>query len=338
MRRRYGILLGIGISLLTLALILTGVDLQRVRSALAEADYRFVLPAFALLVIGHVTRAVRWRALLMDRLPLLPAFSVLNISYLLNGALPFRLGEVARIFLATQAAPPIPAFTALSTILVERLLDLLAVMGMLGLVLVTLPVPAAVTTAGVTLGVGALAGVGVLSVIARRREWAFRILSQAERWLPLLRPGSLHGAVGRFIDGLQPLTFWRGVFRAVFWSGISWGFSILAGYILLYAFYPQPTWPAVLMFIVMAALAVSVPYVPGAVGPYEAGVVMALSLTGFGQPEGAAVAFAIVLHATNLSVYTLLGVLGLLQQGVTLGQVVRGARNLRPAPTPGLLE
>ena len=83
----------------------------------------------------------------------------------------------------------------------------------------------------------------------------------------------------------------------------------------------------------MAALAVAVPYAPGAIGPYEAGVVVALTLTGFSQPEGVPVAFAIVLHATNLAVYGLLGVLGLLAEGVSIGQVARGARLFGQATT-----
>ncbi|MBN1966102.1 MAG: flippase-like domain-containing protein [Anaerolineae bacterium] len=333
MKPRYTVLIGVGIGLLMLVLVLSGQDLDRVGAALAEADYRYVIPTFALIVVGHVTRAFRWRSLLAGRLPLGHAFHMMNIGYLFNGALPFRLGEVARIFLATRAEPPVPAFTTLSTILVERLLDLLTVLGMLGVVLIVLPVPSFIATAGLTLGIGSLAGLIVLVVLAQRHEWAHRLLQWVERALPWLGRWSLDAALDRFVDGLQPLAVWRGLAAALFWSVISWGFSVAGGYILLYAFYPTALWTTVLLFIAMAAFAVSVPYVPGAVGPYEAGVVVALSLTGYGEPEGAAVAFAIILHAVNLSVYLVLGMLGLVQEGVTLGQVARGARDMNPSPS-----
>lgn len=338
MKQRTTLIVGAAISVVMIGIVLAGVDLDRVRGALADARYEYLIPTFAVLVAANVTRAVRWRALLMSRLPFRHAFSILNVSYLFNGALPFRLGEVARIFLITQVDPPIPAFTALSTILVERLLDLLVVIAMLGVVLVFLPVPGFVTSAGVTLGIASLVGVIGLVVIARRPAWAFRLQALAERLFPFLIQVALHNVVQRLLDGLQSLTTWYGVFTALFWSIISWGLSVLGGYILMLAFFPQPTWVAVLFFIGLASLAVAVPYAPGAVGPFEAGVVLALGRTGFDQPEGAAVAFAILLHATNLAVFLVLGILGLLQEGVTLGQVTRGVRKLDAAPLPGMVE
>ncbi len=311
-------------------LVLRGVDLARVQTALTSARYEYLAPAVLLLVLGMFTRAIRWRTLLMDRLPLMQAFGILNISYLFNGALPFRLGEVARIFLVTRTEEPIPAFTTLSTILVERLIDLLAVIAMLGVVLVILPVPGYVTTAGLVLGGSSLVGLIVLVSLARRPGWAFAMPGWLERRLPLLRRWNLGDALEKLIEGLQPLTSVRRVGLAVGWSLVSWALSVVAGYVLLFAFFPTASWTTTMLFIVMASLAVTVPYAPGAVGPYEAGVVMALTLTGYEQPEGAAVAFAIVLHAVNTGVYVLLGAVSLVQQGVTLGQVVRGARTVEP--------
>jgi len=335
MKQRYTILLGLVIGILLLALVLNGVDLRRVEQALASADYGVVLPAALLLVMGLGTRTLRWRGLLDDRLPLWHGFNILNISYLFNGALPFRLGELVRLFLVTRLADPIPASTTLSTVLAERLLDLLAVLGMLGLVLTMLPVPAYITVGGATLGTGALIGLVILVVMARRPEWAQGAVVWIQTRVPLLARWRLDALVARFLDGARPLSTWRGLVRAVFWTAISWGLSVVAGYILMLAFFPEPTWAATLLFIVMASLAVSVPYVPGAAGSYEAGVVVALGLTGFGQPEGVALAFAIVLHATNLIVYVVMGVIGLLLEGVTLGQAARGARGLSPATSPG---
>jgi uncharacterized protein (TIRG00374 family) len=335
MKQRHTILLGLLIGALLLVLALNGVDVRRVEQALARADYGVVLPAALLLVIGLGTRALRWRGLLDDRLPLLHGFNILNISYLFNGALPFRLGELVRLFLVTRLPDPIPASTTLSTVLAERLLDLLAVLGMLGLVLTMLPVPAYITAAGAVLGTGALAGLLILVAMARRPAWAEGVARWVQTRVPLLARWRLESLVARFLDGARPLSTWRGLLRAVFWSAVSWGLSVVAGYILMLAFFPQPTWAATLLFIVMASLAVSVPYVPGAAGSYEAGVVVALSLTGFGEPEGTALAFAIVLHATNLIVYVVMGVIGLLLEGVTLGQAARGARGLSPAANPG---
>ena len=334
MKQRHTILIGLVLSVLLLALALNGVDLRRVEQALSSADYGVVFPAALLLVAGLGTRTLRWRGLLDDRLPVLHGFNILNISYLFNGVLPFRLGELVRLFLVTRLPDPLPVSTTLSTVLAERLLDLLAVLGMLGLVLTLLPLPTYITAGGAALGVGALAGLLILVVMARRPAWAQQGTAWLEARVPVLARWHLETLVARFLDGARPLSTWRGLLRAVFWTAVSWGLSVVAGYILMRAFFPEPTWRATLLFIVMASLAVSVPYVPGAAGSYEAGVVVALGLTGFGQPEGAALAFAIVLHATNLIVYVVMGVIGLLLEGVTLGQAARGARGLNAAVSP----
>lgn len=344
MKSRYTLVIGSLISLAVLGIILAGVDLGRVRDAFVQARYAYVLPAAAVLALGMITRAVRWRGLLSGRLPLRHAFSILNVSYLFNSALPLRLGEVVRIFLANRLQPanrlqmPVPAFTALSTIVVERLLDMLLVLGILGAALALLDVPAYVASGGVALGIIAGLGMVVLVLLARWPAPAFRLLAFAQGRLPILRRWDLEGMLARFIEGLAPLAHLRGALPVLFWSVVSWALSVIAGYVLLFAFYPAASWPAAFLVVALASLAVSVPYAPGAVGPYEAGVVMALTWSGQDASGSAAVAFAVVLHGMNTTVFVLLGLEGLIHQGITLGQVVRGARGITAAAESAALE
>ena len=88
------------------------------------ARYIYVLPTVVFLLLGLVTRAFRWQVLLSGDLPIGRTFSIMNVAYLVNGVLPLRIGEVARIYLATRATPPVPPMKTASTIIVERLLDL----------------------------------------------------------------------------------------------------------------------------------------------------------------------------------------------------------------------
>ncbi|MBN2470140.1 MAG: flippase-like domain-containing protein, partial [Anaerolineae bacterium] len=173
MKSRFTLVIGIVISLVVLGIVLAGVDLDRAREAFVQARYAYVLPAAAILALGMITRAIRWQGLLSGRLLLRHAFSILNVSYLFNSALPFRLGEVVRIFLANRVQPenrllaPVPVFTALSTIVVERLLDMLMVLGILGAALALLDVPGYVVSGGVVLGLAAGLGMIVLVLLAR---------------------------------------------------------------------------------------------------------------------------------------------------------------------------
>lgn len=339
MNSRYTVIIGILISLIVLALVLAGMDLGRVRDAFLQARYIYVLPAALVLGLSMVTRSTRWRSLLSNRLSLRNAFSILNISYLFNAGLPLRLGEVARIFLANRVEEGVPLFTSLSTIVVERLLDMLVVLGVLGVALALLDVPVYVATGGMALGGMAALGILVLVLLARNPAWAYRLVTLLQRLLPVTSRWDLNGMLARFLDGLAPLAHWRSAVPAVFWSLVSWSMSVIAGYILMFAFYPAANWPAAFLVVALASLAVSVPYAPGAVGPYEAGVVMALTWSGLNNAGETAVAFAVVLHVMTTGVFVVLGTEGLLHQGVSLGQVMRGARSVHVAPAnPAPLE
>src|SRR5690606_9738002 len=107
-------LLGLVVSLLAIYLIVSQVDLNRLGVALRTARYEYVLPAALLLVVGLATRAARWRVLLSGALPLGRAFSITNVSYLVNGLLPLRIGEVARAVLANRVTPPVPVLKSAS--------------------------------------------------------------------------------------------------------------------------------------------------------------------------------------------------------------------------------
>ena len=124
-------LLGVAVSLLAIYFIVSQVDLPRLGAALRAARYIYVVPSALLLVLAIVPRTIRWRVLLNGALPLGRAFSIINVSYLVNGLLPFRMGEVARAVLANHADPPVPVLKSASSIIVERMLDLLAVLIML---------------------------------------------------------------------------------------------------------------------------------------------------------------------------------------------------------------
>ena len=83
--------------------------------------------------------------------------------------------------------------------------------------------------------------------------------------------------------------------------------------------------------IALASFAIAVPAVPGNLGPFEAAIVFGLASTGLvAQPtDPPAVAFALLLHAENLIVYILLGLIGLWAEGVSLGELLTVTRGLR---------
>lgn len=322
------LLLGGLVSAAAIYLVFHQIDLRALGLALAGADYIYIVPSALLIVIGLGARTVRWRVLLAARLPAGRAFNIINITYLLNGLLPFRLGELGRAYLATRAQPPVPAFTTLSTILVERLLDTLAVLIIIGVALPIAPVPPELRAAAFAFLPALLIGFTVVLVLAAHPA---RTLGLARRLLPASFPPRerILGWLEHFLSGLRPLTRPRTLALLLFWTAVAWALSVLSGFVLMRAFFPSGDLGTTALFTAAASFAVALPAVPGNVGPYEASILIALSAMGYGADAETALAFAIVVHFLNLGVVAILGVSGFIAEGVSLEQLSQGVRSVR---------
>jgi glycosyltransferase 2 family protein len=321
-------LLGLAVSLLAIYFILSEINIDLLDDALKSARFEYILPCVALLLAGLVTRAFRWRLLLSDGLSLMQTFHIMNVAYLVNGVLPLRIGEVARAFLASRAEPPVPIFKSISTIVVERLLDLLAVVMLIAFALMSGPVPDKLRVTGLFFGVSAFSGFLLLVFLSRKRELAHRLLAIFTTRLSFLQKFKLSDWLDHFLDGLLPLTKINTLLRSLGWTAISWGFSVAAGYVLMYTFYDEPSWAVTCLYIAAAAFAIAVPAVPGNIGTYEASIMFALVALGYGDSETVAVAFAVIVHAVNVGVHSVTGVIGFIYEGITLQQLSQGVRNV----------
>lgn len=321
-------LLGAAVSALALLFIFTQLNLQVLLDALRKARYEFILPCALLLLIGLITRAARWRMLLNGGLSLRRSFSIMNVAYLVNNVLPLRIGEVARIYLSTRADPPIPVLQSTSTIVIERLLDLLAVVVLLGVALVSSPLPQEYQTTGLFMGAAALGGFLMLVLLAGRRDFAIKLTDWLTKRLPFLERLSPRKRLDEVLAGLAPLTQVSTLLQAFGWTAISWGFSVVAGYTLMFAFYPQASWTATCLYIAAAAFAIAVPAVPGNIGPYELSIILALGAVGYGEPSEMAFAFAVLVHGVNVIIHAATGVIGLVDEGISLGQLSQGVRQM----------
>lgn len=320
--------LGAAISALAVVFIITQLNLSLFVDALLTARYEYVLPCLFFLVLGLLARAFRWQALLNRDLSYWRTFHIMNIAYLVNGVLPLRIGEVARMFLASRGDPGVPVPRTAGTILIERLLDLLAVVVMILLALTVAPIPSRLQDAGAIAALSVIVGFVVLLMLARQRSLLHRLTRWLiERW-PLLRRVNLDQWVDDFLDGLLPLTNPRAFVEVMTWNVIGWVFSVMAGYTLMFAFFAEGQLAATMLYIAAVALAIALPAVPASIGTYEASVLLALVAMGFEQ-SSTAVAFAIMVHAVNVFVHAATGVIGFIAEGISLEQLTRGVQQMR---------
>ena len=327
-------LVGLVISVLALVFVINQINVDQFWQALLSARYEYLLPCILFLLLGLVTRALRWQVLLQGQVPLRRAFSIMNVAYLVNGILPLRMGELGRIYLLTRLPEPVAAPKATATIIVERLLDLLAVLGLMVIALATGPLPSEIQTAGIAAGLMMALGFVLLFIMVTQRALANRVLDALLSRFTLLARLPLKDWLNQFLDGLRPIQQGAAFSQALLWTAISWLFSVIAGYWLMFAFFEQASWATTALFIAAAAFSIAVPAVPGNIGPYEASILLALSAMGYEQ-GGSAVAFALTVHAVNVLVHASTGIIGFVQEGVSLGQLSRGVQQMRQSPKAG---
>lgn len=124
---QYLLFLGIGIFLTWWQLEkLTPAEWHQFKQSLANANYIILLPVFILMILGHISRAIRWK-ILIEPLGYHPntanTFYATMCGYFANTFLP-RAGEILRCTLLGKYEK-IPVTKLFGTILLERVFDLL---------------------------------------------------------------------------------------------------------------------------------------------------------------------------------------------------------------------
>ena len=164
--------LGITISIVCLALIFFVVNPAAIIKAISKADPVLLLITGLTLVVYLFIRAVRWKFMLVggwsqDRpVSYWPVFHIQNIGYMLSNILPFRLGDIIRAVLIGNV-PPITISQGFSTMVAERVFDLLFMVALF-------PVALAMTvevTEEIQTGVRLAGILGLAVLLVRRCGW-----------------------------------------------------------------------------------------------------------------------------------------------------------------------
>ncbi len=337
--------LGMGISVAALYFAVRGVDWRALFASLVEADYAWLIPAAAMIVLGQVARAIRWQVLFGDspRPGGRDAFAILSVGYLVSGVFPLRLGDPVRAWLV-GAYTPASGTVAFGTVMVERAVDLLTVLVLLAVLVPTHasrllhgqlgagPWSEPANLGAMTLGLVGLVYLGFV-VMSRLGARAGRVTADllARVGVSEARAERLGSGVAGFAAGFGMLRRPRYAAQTAVWCVLIWLIGGLQCWLVMFAFHLNLSFAAAVFVLCGTAIFAILPSSPGYIGVFHLAVKLTLAIIA-GIPPAVAVSYAIVLHGLTIAVLVALGLVGLRMLGLSSREL---EAHLGEAEAPG---
>jgi uncharacterized protein (TIRG00374 family) len=316
------VVLSTGVSILVIWLIFKDVNLKDLWTILLRGQYLWLLPGIVVMGVALWLRAMRWRVLLDKKLPMIRAYHILNAGNFLNNVLPLRLGEVSKAYLASRNSS-ITAMQALSTVFIERILDVLTMFLFLIAVLPLVPSQGLIIRAGQTAAGIAVAGIVILLTAAAFRERSVRVGRVLTRWLPSPIQSGLLRWTDEFLQGVSAASGWRLVI-AVGWSLLIWLTWALISWVGMLIFIKDSTPVQAVFLMCSQALGLSIPSAPSGAGIYEGATIAGLAI--FGVSKEIALAIGLTGHIFSFVYTAITGIIGLDREGEKFSHIVTAAQ------------
>lgn len=296
----------------------------------ARAD--FLLLALAVTVGQFLIRAERWQYLLspLGHTRFSTVFRTTVIGFGASAVLPARAGEVIRPYLLARREG-LSATAAFATIIVERVLDLVAVLVLFAAFLIAFDPGLEARNSGFfqTIRYGglimtpiALVALVVMFFMAGHPDRLHAWLLKAERVLPRRAATLIAKLAQTFAEGFACVRSPGRLVAAMAWSIVLW-IAIAAGiWSASVAFGIDMSFTGAWLMLPPLVVGVAVPTPGGVGGFHEAYRIGATSF--FGANNDVAIGAAIVLHAISVVPVTIAGLLFMVQDGLKLGGMARG--------------
>jgi uncharacterized protein (TIRG00374 family) len=308
-------LIGLAIAFGALYYTLRNISFNELATSLKSAELIYLLPGLALICLSYVTRAYRWQALLrpFKQIPVKEIYSPLMIGFM-GSILPARAGEILRAYVVGKKHN-ITFSGAFSTIIVERLFDLVCLMAMFVWVFVFKAemFDPNLTFSGISvqtmaIGFGRVCFILVFGLLG----FMFLLAWQEEKvksWINwLIRPLSKEWKekiiymVGEFALGCQIIKDKKALMQIILFSVLTWALIVALYYPFYLAFDLQTqSLDSLLILTVMVCILITVLPTPAFLGSYNAGVMIALHEI-MGEAEVTAVSFGMVVWAASFLV------------------------------------
>lgn len=344
-RHQLHLLLGILVTAACLAAALWGfdrADYLEIASSFRRADYWTLPVILLLLAVFFWLKAVRWTLLLRPLRPANPltirqTLPTLMIGFMGNNVLPAHLGDFLRVFVLGRRYG-VSRSAVLSTVVLERICDVAAILALLGWGLAAAPsAPVEARRTGIVLAVMLLVGLVGIVVYA---TWTAAFVRWTEAILgrvPLL-PERIRAKACEMLEsgalGIAALRDGRLCAGIVITSLAQWALNVGMIDLALVAFDIDKRLAVSAVVMGVVAFGVTIPSTPGFFGIIE--VAFRASLVPYGVAATDAIAASVYYHLITWASVTLVGLGALQRMGFRLRdieQIAESAEENQRPPT-----
>ncbi len=247
-------------------------------------------------------------------------FGATMIGYFGNGILFFRLGELLKAYAISQGKKLKPS-ESFGLIMLERLIDSLSVFFFLIITLPFLPLENQTIRFWIIGFVAiTISFIGVL-IILRFLNWGY--LLNYLQFLKTSYKNKIVDLINKVFSGIELVFRTENKIKILVSTFLIWLCYFLMTKWLLESCNIQLSLVDSFIMLIMGAIIIAVPALPGGLGTYEAGITYTLTYLFFVSKD-LALTYAIVSHTSNYLPYILIGSIYFIKSGLKISSVNSG--------------
>ena len=320
------------ISALFLYLALRGLQFNLIFDAIKSADLVWLLAVVPIYFTSVWFRSLRWNYLLrpIKHLKTNEVFPVVAIGYMGNNIFPARAGELLRSVVLKHRYD-IPISASLASIIVERIIDGVV---MLGFIFFNLTELNKLTDSSGFVGSiralalwGSIAFIGALLFFLLAAKFPHKTETFI-RWVARIFPKKWQEKILniglRFITGIEALNSWKSLSIVLGTSVVIWLLETSVYWVVMRAFPMQVNFFGLMLMNGILNLSTTLPSAPGYIGTFDAPGIALMSA--YGIDKSLAAGYTLVLHAALWLPVTLLGAYFFAREGLNWSNELKAAR------------
>ncbi|MDR2818221.1 MAG: flippase-like domain-containing protein [Endomicrobium sp.] len=320
----FKILAGICVSIILIWLTLRQIDIKKSFELIAGVKYFVLIPAILVYVFTYILRSVRYYYILLPlkKTKVLDNFPYTIIGFFANNIIPLRLGELIRAKITGERLH-VSRSSALATIVIERLFDVIIFVLFFFLIVTVMSFPEFIKKSFYILTFVFFICLSALYIMLTHKNKALKVLSKMP--ISSVVESLITVFLNRFTGGLAVLKKPSILIKSFIFSGILWITEALFVVIVAYACGIHISILGGIFTVIIVGMGGIIPTAPGYFGAFELMGVLALST--LSVDKDLAFICTAICHFLQLVIIFTLGGLCVLKTKITFSDLFKFAKD-----------